>query len=45
MIGFSYRLRILVVCHCLRKDDNEIRIISARKATKKEQKVYLGGKK
>jgi len=45
MLGLSYRLRILVVCHCLRKDDFEIRIISARKATKKEQKVYLGGNK
>jgi uncharacterized DUF497 family protein len=45
MLGLSYRLRILVVCHCLRKDDSEIRTISARKATKKEQKVYLGGKK
>ena len=45
MLGLSYRLRILVVCHCLRKDDSEIRIISARKATKKEQKVYLGGNK
>jgi len=45
MLGLSYRLRILIVCHCLRKDDSEIRIISARKATKKEQKVYLGGNK
>ncbi len=45
MLGLSYRLRILVVCHCLRKGDSEIRIISARKATKKEQKVYSGGKK
>ena len=45
MLGLSYRLRIIVVCHCLRKKDTEIRIISARKATKKEQKVYLGGKK
>ena len=43
MLGLSYRLLILVVCHCLRKDDSEIRIISARKATKREQKVYLGG--
>ena len=43
ILGLSYRLRILVVCHCLRKDDSEIRIISARKATKKEKKVYLGG--
>ena len=43
MLGLSYRFRVLVVCHCLRKNDLEIRIISARKATKKEQKVYLGG--
>jgi len=40
MLGLSYRLRILVVCYCLRKGDFEIRIISARKATKKEQKIY-----
>ena len=45
MLGLSYRFRILVVCHCLRKNDLEIRIISARKATKKEQRVYLGGNK
>jgi uncharacterized DUF497 family protein len=45
MLGISYRLRVLVVCHCLRDNDKEIRIISARKATKKEQKVYLGGNK
>ena len=44
MLGISYRLRVLVVCYCLRKDDTEIRIISARKATKKEQKVYTGGR-
>ena len=45
MLGLSYRLRVLVVCHCLRDNNSEIRIISARKATKKEQKVYLGGNK
>ena len=45
MLGLSYRLHVLVVCHCLRKDNSEIRIISARKATKKEQKIYLGGNK
>ena len=43
MLGLSYRLRVLVVCHCLRESKSEIRIISARKATKKEQKAYLGG--
>ncbi len=42
MLGLSYRLRILVVSHCLRKRGSEIRIISARKATKKEQETYAG---
>ena len=44
MLGHSYRIRVLVVSHTLRKDGTEIRIISARKATKKEQKTYLGEK-
>jgi uncharacterized DUF497 family protein len=44
MLGLSYKLRIVVVCYCLRKKELEIRIISARKATKKEQKIYFGGK-
>jgi len=44
MLGLSHRLRVLVVSYCLRKDDSEIRIISARKATKMEQKEYLGEK-
>jgi uncharacterized DUF497 family protein len=30
----------LVVCHCYRENDEIIRLISARKATKKEQKKY-----
>ena len=42
MLGHSYRIRILVVSYTLRKDGKEIRIISARKATKKEQKSYSG---
>jgi uncharacterized DUF497 family protein len=45
MLGVSRRLRILVVCYCLRKKGTEIRIISARKATKKEGKVYIGRRK
>ncbi|MCB4791846.1 MAG: BrnT family toxin [Elusimicrobia bacterium] len=40
MLGVSRILRLLVVCHCYRKDDEIIRIISARKANKKEQKQY-----
>ena len=42
MLGFSYRLRVLVVSHSLLKSGQEIRIISARKATQKEQKFYSG---
>ena len=40
LIGFSYKFNLLVVCHCYRENDC-IRIISARKATKKESKTYL----
>jgi len=42
MLGLSFRLRILVVSYCLLENNSEIRIISARKATKKEQKVITG---
>jgi hypothetical protein len=40
LLGFSQSLKILVVCHCYRDSESIIRIISARKATKKEQKAY-----
>ncbi|MFC1461473.1 BrnT family toxin [Verrucomicrobiota bacterium] len=40
MLGMSFTLRVLVVCHCYRVDDSVIRIISARKADKKEQADY-----
>jgi len=43
MLGISEKLRILVVIHTFREADRVIRIISARKATRKEQKAY-GGK-
>lgn len=36
MLGMSAKLRVLVVCHCFRKNDTVIRIISARKALKRE---------
>ena len=39
LLGLSYRLRALVVCHAYR-DETEIRIISARKATRRERKQY-----
>ena len=40
LLGISSGLRLLVVCHSYREDDMLIRIISARKATKNEQKQY-----
>ena len=43
ILGMSKELRILVVCHCYRDSNKNIRIISARKATKKEQKEYSEG--
>ena len=44
MLGMSSALRILVVCHCYRENDEQIRIISARKATKNETATYNGRK-
>jgi uncharacterized DUF497 family protein len=40
MLGISYRLRVLVVCHCCRMSDQVIRIISARKADRREESNY-----
>lgn len=41
LLGLSSLLRLLVICHCCRDATGEvIRIISARKATKKEQQQY-----
>ena len=40
LLGISSGLRILIVCHCYKEDEMVIRIISARKANKKEQKQY-----
>ena len=43
LLGLNQNLKVLVVCHCYRSNESEIRIITARKATKKEQTVYFGG--
>ncbi len=40
LLGLSSQLKILVVCHCYRENEQIIRIISARKATKTETKQY-----
>jgi len=45
ILGLNFRLRVLVVSYCFREKGLQIRIISARRATKKEQKVYAGERK
>ena len=40
LLGLSSTLRALVVCHCYRAGEDVIRIISARKADRKERNTY-----
>ncbi len=40
LLGISFKLSVLVVCHCFRKSEAVVRIISARKADKDEERVY-----
>ena len=40
LLGFSLKLRLLVVCHCYRRPDDVIRIISARRADQSERREY-----
>lgn len=40
MLGMSSQARLLLVCHCERSGGGVIRIISARKATRKESAFY-----
>ncbi len=40
LLGISFKLRVLVVCHCFRKEETVVRIISARKADRGEEKEY-----
>ena len=40
ILGYSIKLKLLIVVHSYREDDEIIRIISARKATRKESKYY-----
>jgi len=39
-LGMSFKLRVLVVCHCFRESETVVRIISARKADKEEERDY-----
>ncbi|WP_308657482.1 BrnT family toxin [uncultured Agathobacter sp.] len=41
ILGISEQAKMLIVSHCYREAGGKIRIISARKATKHEQKQYI----
>ena len=43
VLGLSFKLRLLVVCHCVREAQSVIRIISARRATRREAGTYRRG--
>lgn len=42
LLGMSSGAKLLIVCHCEREDGATVRIISARKATKRESAFYPG---
>ncbi len=42
LLGMSYQLRVLVVCHCYREGESVVRIISARRANQREERDYWG---
>ena len=42
LLGLSSDAKLLLVCHCERERGNIIRIISARKVTKREAAHYRG---
>ena len=42
LLGLSSALRTLVVCHCYRRDEDVIRLISARRADRQEREEYEG---
>ena len=45
LLGTSFKLKALVVCHCFRQEETVVRIISARKADKDEEQVYWSERK
>lgn len=40
LLGWSFELRMRIVCYCYLESDTVIRLISARKATKNEARNY-----
>ncbi|MEN6535431.1 MAG: BrnT family toxin [Bryobacteraceae bacterium] len=40
LLGYSFQARRLIVIHCYRQADSVIRLISARRATAREEEMY-----
>ena len=40
MLGMSFKLRVIVVCHCFRESETVVRLFSARRAEKSEEREY-----
>ena len=40
LLGYSFEARCLIFSHCCREHDSVIRLISARRATAREEEVY-----
>ena len=40
LLGYSFQARCLMVSHCFRESDSVIRLISARRATAAEERMY-----
>ena len=40
LLGMSFKLRVIVVCHCFRESETVVRLFSARRADKGEEQEY-----
>jgi uncharacterized protein len=40
LLGMSFKVRLVVVCHCFRESETVVRLFSARPADKSEEREY-----
>jgi uncharacterized DUF497 family protein len=40
LLGMSFKLRVIIMCHCFRENETIVRLFSARKADKGEEQEY-----
>lgn len=40
LLGMSFKLWVIIVCHCFRESETVVRLFSARKADKGEEQEY-----